>query len=82
MRTRNRVARRDHMSHTVERCPCADACAHGGWRRDDVSHTGEKIDWGRWAITGNDPEFRGTGNPDTGDDYGPAPGEGPCLMVV
>lgn len=42
--------------------------------RDDVSHTGEKIDWGKWAITGNDPEFGGTGNPDTGDDYGPAPG--------
>ncbi len=43
-------------------------------RRDDVSHSGEKIDWGQWAITGNDPEFGGTGNPDTGDDYGPAPG--------
>ncbi len=40
-----------------------------------MSHTGEKIDWGKWAITGNDPEFGGTGNPDTGDDYGPAPGE-------
>ena len=43
-------------------------------RRDDVTHKGEKIDWGAWAITGDDPEFRGTGNPDTGDDYGPAPG--------
>lgn len=47
---------------------CACCC------RDDVSHSGEKIDWGQWAITGNDPEFGGTGNPDTGDDYGPAPG--------
>ena len=42
--------------------------------RDDVNHKGEKIDWGKWAITGNDPDFNGTGNPDTGDDYGPAPG--------
>ena len=42
--------------------------------RDDVNHKGEKIDWGQWAITGNDPDFNGTGNPDTGDDYGPAPG--------
>ena len=44
-----------------------------GWCRD-VSPTGEQIEWGRWAITGNDPDFRGTGNPDTGEDYGPAPG--------
>lgn len=43
--------------------------------RDDISHTGEKIDWGQWAITGDDPDFNGTGNPDTGEDYGPAPGE-------
>lgn len=41
---------------------------------DDVTHHGEKIDWGAWAITGDDPEFGGTGNADTGDDYGPAPG--------
>ena len=39
-----------------------------------MNHKGEKIDWGQWAITGNDPDFNGTGNPDTGDDYGPAPG--------
>ena len=39
-----------------------------------MTHKGEKIDWGAWAITGDDPDFRGTGNPDTGDDYGPAPG--------
>lgn len=44
------------------------------WCRDDVNHKGEKLDWGQWAITGNDPDFGGTGNPDTGDDYGPAPG--------
>lgn len=53
-------------------------------RRDDVTHKGEKIDWGAWAITGDDPEFRGTGNPDTGDDYGPAPGarRSACGLVV
>ena len=50
----------------------ADSCMW--WCRDDVNHKGEKLDWGQWAITGNDPDFGGTGNPDTGDDYGPAPG--------
>lgn len=41
----------------------------GKWNkfRDDVDHTGKKIDWGKWAITGNDPSFGGTGNPDTGE---------------
>eukprot|EP00198_Chlamydomonas_reinhardtii_P004866 XP_001694202.1 alpha-amylase [Chlamydomonas reinhardtii] len=34
---------------------------------------GRRLDWGRWAITCNDPEFKGQGNPDTGDDYGAAP---------
>ena len=49
-----------------------------------MTHKGEKIDWGAWAITGDDPEFRGTGNPDTGDDYGPAPGARhlACGLVV
>lgn len=31
------------------------------------------IDWGLWAITGDDPDYGGSGNPDTGADYGPAP---------
>jgi len=54
---------------------CADEQVDGVWNkyRDDVDHTGKKIDWGKWAITSNDPSFKGTGNPDTGDDYGPAP---------
>ena len=43
--------------------------------RDDVTHTGERIDWGKWAITCDDPDFGGEGSQDTGDDYGPAPGE-------
>lgn len=54
---------------------CADEMVDGVWNkfRDDVDHMGRAIDWGKWAITGNDPVFGGTGNPDTGDDYGPAP---------
>jgi hypothetical protein len=28
---------------------------------------GERIDWGSWAITSNDPTFRGSGNADTGE---------------
>lgn len=54
---------------------CADEQVNGVWNkfRDDVDHNGRKIDWGKWAITCNDPEFGGTGNPDTGEDYGPAP---------
>ncbi len=47
---------------------CLPACS------DDIDHNGKPIDWGQWAITSNDPEFNGSGNPDTGDDYGPAPG--------
>lgn len=42
--------------------------------RDDVTHDGEKIDWGKWAITCDDPDFGGEGMHDTGEDYGPAPG--------
>lgn len=55
---------------------CADEQdERGRWNkfRDDVDHLGNKIDWGQWAITGDDPEFGGQGNPDTGADYGPAP---------
>lgn len=48
---------------------CADEMVDGKWNkfRDDVTHDGRKIDWGKWAITGNDPVFGGTGNPDTGE---------------
>ena len=54
---------------------CADVMEDGVWNKfsDDVDHHGRKLDWGKWAITGDDPEFGGSGNPDTGDDYGPAP---------
>lgn len=55
---------------------CADEQDENGkWTqyRDDVDHNGKAIDWGKWAITNNDPDFRGDGNPDTGEDYGAAP---------
>ena len=42
--------------------------------QDENPRNGTPIDWGQWAITGNDPEFKGQGNADTGEDYGPAPG--------
>ncbi len=48
---------------------CADDLSADGVYnkfRDDVTHEGHKIDWGKWAITSNDPNFKGTGNPDTG----------------
>ena len=55
---------------------CADKQdERGNWNiySDDVDHLGNKINWGRWAITSDDPTFHGVGNPDTGDDYGAAP---------
>eukprot|EP00775_Hariotina_reticulata_P007314 gene7314-7526_t len=63
------------MADIVINHRCADEMVDGKWNkfRDDVDHHGKRIDWGRWAITGNDPVFGGTGNPDTGEDYGPAP---------
>lgn len=47
----------------------------GVWNqyRDDVPHPGKKIDWGEWAVVGDDEKFDGTGNPDTGEGYGPSP---------
>ena len=53
----------------TETCHCSD---------DRSQIDGAAIDWGRWAITGNDPDFGGKGAPDTGDDYGPAPGMMPA----
>ena len=42
--------------------------------QDQNPRNGTPIDWGRWAITSDDPEFKGKGAKDTGEDYGPAPG--------
>eukprot|EP00775_Hariotina_reticulata_P007306 gene7306-7519_t len=63
------------MADIVINHRCADEMVDGKWNkfRDDVDHNNTKIDWGKWAITGNDPHFGGTGNPDTGENYGPAP---------
>ncbi|CAG9460728.1 unnamed protein product [Pedinophyceae sp. YPF-701] len=47
----------------------------GSWTvfSDIDPRTGQEVNWGKWAITGDDPDFGGQGNPDTGEDYGPAP---------
>ncbi|KAG1652649.1 hypothetical protein FOA52_009212 [Chlamydomonas sp. UWO 241] len=55
---------------------CADEKGEDGKYndfRDDVDHAGKDIDWGKWAITCDDHEFGGTGNPDTGESYHAAP---------
>lgn len=64
------------MADIVINHRCADGQdEHGIWNHfgDDVPHPGRRIDWGPWAIAGSDPDFRGTGGRDTGDDYGAAP---------
>ncbi|KAL6750310.1 glycoside hydrolase superfamily [Haematococcus lacustris] len=63
------------MADIVINHRCADEQVDGVWNkfRDDINHEGKRIDWGQWAITSNDPSFKGSGNPDTGEDYGPAP---------
>lgn len=43
--------------------------------RDDVQHTGRRINWGTWAVCQDDWAFGGTGNPKQGASYDPAPGE-------
>lgn len=50
--------------------------------RDDIEHEGERIDWGKWAITCDDPDFGGEGSQDTGDDYGPAPGTSAASSIA
>ncbi|KAI8471662.1 MAG: alpha-amylase [Monoraphidium minutum] len=54
---------------------CADEMVDGVYNkyRDDVDHKGERIDWGQWAVTCDDPLFNGQGNADTGADYPAAP---------
>ena len=55
---------------------CADEQNENGvWNkfRDDIPHPGRRIDWGPWAIAGNDPDYHGKGHADSGADYGPSP---------
>lgn len=55
---------------------CADEQdSNGIWNtfRDDVPHPGHRLDWGPWAITGDDPGYGGKGSADSGADYGPSP---------
>jgi alpha-amylase len=55
---------------------CADKQDENGvWNKygDDVDHNGRPINWDKWAITSDDPKFRGTGGKDSGDDYEAAP---------
>ena len=35
--------------------------------------TGAAVHWGSWAITCDDPSYRGTGSADSGDNYHAAP---------
>jgi len=55
---------------------CADKQdEHGQWTiySDEIDHSGAKLNWGKWAICGDDPAFGGHGNADTGESYGAAP---------
>lgn len=61
-------------NRTLIPSPGFDPDAHRRPCRDDVDHPGESVAWGQWAITSNDPDFRGRGATDSGEDYGPAPG--------
>jgi hypothetical protein len=66
---------------SVQRVACAGSLLVCCVIRDDVDHNNNSIDWGQWAITSDDPDFGGTGNPDTGADYGAAPGEPRTLIA-
>jgi len=55
---------------------CADKQDENGeWTlySDEVDHQGRLLNWGKWAITGDDPNFNGQGNQDTGENYDAAP---------
>lgn len=55
---------------------CADGTDENGvynMYSDDEDHDGRRIDWGAWAIAGDDVIFGGQGAPDSGADYAAAP---------
>lgn len=47
-------------------------CA-GGAHSNDHDHRGKKLNWGSWAITGNDTNYPGKGHKDSGAQYAHAP---------
>ena len=49
--------------------------------RDDVQHSGRRIDWGSWAVCRDDWAFQGTGNLKQGASYDPAPGQLQICML-
>jgi alpha-amylase len=57
-----------HLELTSTSLPLMQS-VDGTWNKfgDDQDHEGHDLDWDKWAITGNDPHFKGTGNPDTGE---------------
>lgn len=48
-------------------------CAGGAHSDDHDRHSGKTLNWGSWAITGNDTNYPGKGHNDSGVEYAHAP---------